>query len=699
MTFAANSSASPSSGLRLAADIGGTFTDIAVFDDTTGRLSFGKVLTTPHRLVDGINAGVEKAGTDYAATGLFLHGSTIAINTMLERTGAKTALLVTKGFRDVYEIGRINRPDAYNLYFQKHVPLIERALRFEVDERMLAEGEALTPLKDKEVAALGRKLAKLGVEAVAILFLNSYVNPAHERRAKALLEAKHPELFVSASHELSQEYREFERCSTVAANAYIGPRVRRYLAEIDEHIRATGFKGSFLVVQSTGGLYEAEQAKSHCVRMLESGPAAGVIGTQALCRALDLPGAIAFDMGGTTAKAGVIHDGEALTTGTALIGGYDKALPVQIAMMDIFEVGTGGGSIARVENGALRVGPQSAGAAPGPACYALGGTEPTVTDANLLLGRLGADRFLGGEMQLDVTAAEHAMRDKVATPLGMDVTMAADGILRIATTAMSYAVKGVTTERGLDVGDFALVAYGGAGPLHALAIARELGIRRVIIPGAPGVFSAFGMLFSDLRYDYVRTWFTRLDDAAFGGMERVYRALEESGRRAIASAAVAPERIAVKRAADMRYVGQEHAVTVDLPAEVFERQDRDAIKRHFDEMHAQRYGTSAPAERAEIVSLRATVTGIMRKPPQETIAAGEAAPPADAHTGKRQVYFAEAGGFVATPTFARARLRAGNRIAGPALIEEHASTTVVLPDAAVEVDAFGNLVIEVGGSK
>jgi N-methylhydantoinase A len=687
---------SPSSGLRLAADIGGTFTDIAVFDDTTGRLSFGKVLTTPHRLVEGINAGVEKAGTDYAATGLFLHGSTIAINTMLERTGAKTALLVTKGFRDVYEIGRINRPDAYNLYFQKHVPLIERALRFEVDERMLAEGEALTALKDKEVASLGRKLAKLDVEAVAILFLNSYVNPAHERRAKALLEAKHPGLFVSASHELSQEYREFERCSTVAANAYIGPRVRRYLAEIDEHIRATGFKGSFLVVQSTGGLYEASQAKSHCVRMLESGPAAGVIGTQALCHALDLPGAIAFDMGGTTAKAGVIHDGEALTTGTALIGGYDKALPVQIAMMDIFEVGTGGGSIARVENGALRVGPQSAGAAPGPACYALGGTEPTVTDANLLLGRLGADRFLGGEMQLDPGAAERAMRDKVATPLGMDVTMAADGILRIATTAMSYAVKGVTTERGLDVGDFALVAYGGAGPLHALAIARELGIRKVIIPGAPGVFSAFGMLFSDLRYDYVRTWFTKLDDAAFDGMERVYRALEENGRRAIASAAVAPERITVKRAADMRYVGQEHAVTVDLPAEVFEAQDRAAIKRHFDEMHEQRYGTSAPQERAEIVSLRATVTGVMRKPPQEGIAAGEGAPPADAHTGKRQVYFAEAGGFVATPTFARARLRAGNRIAGPALIEEHASTTVVLPGAAVEVDAFGNLVIEVG---
>src|ERR1700716_2830225 len=423
----------PRSGLRLAADIGGTFTDIAVFDDKTGKLSFGKVLTTPQQLVDGINAGVDKAGTDYAATGLFLHGSTIAINTILERTGARTALVITQGFRDVYEIGRINRPDAYNLYFQKHVPLIERALRYEVKERMLA---------DSEVVALGRKRAKLGVEAIAILFLNCYVNPAHEQRAKKLLEARHPGMFVSASHELSQEYREFERCSTVAANAYIGPRVRRYLAEIDEHIRASGFAGSFLVVQSTGGLYEAEQAKSQCIRMLESGPAAGVIGTQALCHTLGLDGAIAFDMGGTTAKAGVIYKGEALTTGTALIGGYDKALPVQIAMMDIFEVGTGGGSIARVENGALRVGPQSAGAAPGPACYALGGAEPTVTDANLLRRRLRADRFLGGEMRLDTQAAEHAIRSRIAGPLGMDAVKAADGIPRIAVPAMSYAGKG-----------------------------------------------------------------------------------------------------------------------------------------------------------------------------------------------------------------------------------------------------------------
>ncbi len=680
--------------LRLAADIGGTFTDIAVFDEKTGKLTFGKALSTPAHLVEGISAGVAKAGSDYRSAALFLHGSTIAVNAMLERTGARTALLITQGFRDIYEIGRINRPDAYNLFFQKHVPLVERALRFEVHERMLADGEIDTPLDEDEIAALGHKFHELGIEAVAILFLNCYANADHERRAKAALEKNHPGLFVSASHELSQEYREFERCSTVAANAYVGPKVRRYIGEIDAHMRAAGFCGSFLVVQSTGGLYEAEQAQKECVRMLESGPAAGVIGTQALCRALGIDNAIAFDMGGTTAKAGVIHHGEPLTTGAALIGGYEKALPVQIAMMDIFEVGTGGGSIARLVDGALRVGPQSAGAAPGPACYALGGTEPTVTDANLVLGRLDAERFLGGEMKLDLAAAERALKENIGDPLGLSVVETADGILRIAATAMSYAVKGVTTERGFDAGGFVLCAYGGAGPLHAVEVAREIGMRNVIVPFAPGVFSAFGMLFADLRYDFVRTWFKPLDDASFDAIEEVYHELELKGRDAIAGASIASGRIVIKRAADMRYVGQEHAVTVDLPISVFKRRDREAIKQHFDAMHAQRYGTSAPTEPAEIVSLRSTVTGLMRKPPQREIARGRRAPPRAALGGKRKVYFG--GRFHPTPTFWRPALLAGNRVAGPALIEEYASTTLLLPGDVLEVDVFGNLGIQIG---
>jgi N-methylhydantoinase A len=417
-----------------------------------------------------------------------------------------------------------------------------------------------------------------------------------------------------------------------------------------------------------------------------------------LCQTLGLKNAIAFDMGGTTAKAGVIHDGEPLTTGSALLGGYEKALPVQIAMMDIFEVGTGGGSIAKVEDGMLRVGPQSAGAAPGPACYGLGGTEPTVTDANLALGRLGADRFLGGEMKLDTAAAKKALTSHIGEPLSMDATKAADGILRIAVTAMSYAVKGVTTERGLDVGDYVLVAYGGAGPLHAVEVARELGMRRVIVPEAPGVFSAYGMLFSDLRYDFVRTWFTRLDDASFDEIEAVYKELEDEGRANIAQTSVKPDQIAIKRAVDMRYVGQEHAVTVDLPMEVFTNKDRKAIKEHFDAQHEQRYGTNAPAERAEIVSLRTAVTGVMRKPPQEKIKAGGPEPAKQAFTGKRPVYY-EGAGFIDTPTYARAVLVAGNKIAGPALIEEHASTTVLAPGDQLTVNAYGHLEIAVAGRK
>jgi N-methylhydantoinase A len=690
------SRAGAGANVRLAADIGGTFTDVAMFDDRKGRLTFGKALSTPDHLVDGIGSGVEKAGSDFASANLFLHGSTVAINTMLERTGARTALITTEGFRDVYEIGRINRPDAYNLYFQKHEPLIERALCFEVKERVRADGQVLIPLDELGLAALSDKLDALRIEAVAIMFINCYANPAHEARARDYLAKRHPGMFVTASHELSQEYREFERCSTVAANAYIGPKVRRYIGEIDAHIRKAGFPGSFLIVQSTGGLYESEQAQTQCVRMLESGPAAGVIGTQALCHTLDIKNAIAFDMGGTTAKAGVIYKGEALTTGAALIGGYAKALPVQIAMMDIFEVGTGGGSIARVEDGFLRVGPQSAGAQPGPACYGLGGEEPTVTDANLVLGRLGADRFLGGEMQLDVKAAERAL-SRVAKPLDMSVTQAADGILRIASTAMSYAVKGVTTERGLDAGDFTLVAYGGAGPLHAVAVAREIGIRNVVVPGAPGVFSAFGMLFSDLRYDFVRTHLMSLAEAPFDDIETVFRELEQQGRDAIDATSINPHKITVKRALDMRYVGQEHPVTVELPMRVFDKQDRVAIKKHFDDDHLQRYGTCAPAERAEIVSLRVAVSGQMKKPPQEKIKKGKATPLKSTFTGKRKVFFD--GRFRDAPTYARAGLLAGNRINGPALIEEHASTTVLMPGDKLTVDAYGNLVIAVAGAK
>ena len=689
-----------STATRLAADIGGTFTDVAAFDERSNRLLLGKALSTPGRLEDGVSAGIDKAGTRYGDAALFLHGSTIAINILLERTGAKTALLITEGFRDIYEIGRINRPDAYNLFFRKHVPLVPRRLRFEVRERLTAEGDVLIALDEAGVHAVCERLIAEGVEAVAILLLHCYRNSEHERRVKAIVKQRLPGAFVTASHELSSEYREFERCSTAVANAYIGPRVSRYIGDIDAHLKAAGFPGTFLLVQSTGGLYESHQATAECVRMLESGPAAGVIGVQALCRELGLADAVAFDMGGTTAKAGVIHDGEALTTNLALIGGYDEGLPVQIAMVDIFEVGTGGGSIAAVgEGGALRVGPQSAGAEPGPACYGFGGREPTITDANLVLGRLAADRFLGGEMKLDPAAAERAIRERIAGPLGLDVRRAAEGILRIAATTMSYAVKGVSTERGLDAGAFALIAYGGAGPLHASAVAREIGMQRVIVPRAPGHFCAFGMLHADARYDYVRTWFVRLAEVAFDDLAREYDRLADEGRRALRASGIKVAATSVSYAADMRYVGQEHPVTVPLSPAIFKRRDRDAVKRQFDAVHLQRYGTNAPAEAVEIVSLRAAVIGRMKKPPLERIERGSRAPLGSAMRGRRSVFFSELGKAAATPAFARELLRAGNRIDGPALVEEHASTTVLLPGDRLRVDEFGNLDIAIAGSR
>ncbi len=683
------------SRIWLSADVGGTFTDVAAFDEATGELRLGKTLTTPARLVTGIENGVTKAGARFRPARLFLHGTTVAINTILERTGASCALITTQGFRDIYEIGRVNRPESYNLFFRRHEPLIERDLRYEIRERMDAQGKVLIALDEDAVRAAAAAAVKQGAQAIAILFLHSYRNPAHEQRAKAIIAESHPQLFVTASHELSQEYREFERTSTAAANAYVGPSVRRYLGEMGEHLEAAGFGGEFLIVQSTGGLFGVEEAQSACIRMLESGPAAGVIGTKALCDSIGLGNAIAFDMGGTTAKAGVIHEGAVLMTGGALIGGYATGLPVQIPMIDIQEVGTGGGSIARVEMGALHVGPESAGAQPGPVCYGQGGAEPTITDANLVLGRLAADRFLGGEMRLDVGGVERALAVRVADPLGLDLTAAADGILRIATTKMSHMVRWVTTERGLDAADFTLVAYGGAGPLHAAMVARELRIAKVVIPRAPGHFSAYGMLVADLRRDFVRTWFTPLAEASFPAMEEIYAEMERLGRAAVRRSEVAVAGITVQRSADMRYVGQEHAVTVELAAELFQAEDREGIKRRFDAVHETRYGYSAPGERAEIVSLRSAIAGLMRKPAFEPIAAGAADPPASAVRGSRAVFFAEAGRRVDTPIYERAALLADNRIAGPALIEEYASTTVVHPGDVVTVDAFGDLVIEI----
>ncbi|MFT5449275.1 MAG: N-methylhydantoinase A [Gammaproteobacteria bacterium] len=687
---------------RLAADVGGTFTDVATFDANSGRLSFGKTLTTPEHLVCGVETAVGKAGTSFAATGMFLHGTTVAINTLLERTGARTALLTTRGFRDIYEIGRVNRPDAYNLFFKRHEPLIERALRFEIDGRLNATGEVLVELDEEQIRIIARELGDMGVQAVAIAFMHSYRNAAHEARARDIVAEECPQIFVCASHELSKEYREYERTSTVAANAYLGPRVSSYLHEMSDHLRDNNFRGTFLIVQSSGGLFDVSHAERECIRMLESGPAAGMIGVRSLSRDLGLENTIGFDMGGTTAKAGVLYRDTVLMTGSTMIGGYLTGLPIQIPMIDIQEVGTGGGSIARVKaGGALRVGPQSAGASPGPVCYGLGGKEPTVTDANLLLGRLGHDRFLGGELLLDEDAARRAMATYVAQPLSLDVTAAAEGILRIATTAMAHVVRRVTTDRGLDASDFALIAYGGAGPLHAAMVAKELLIAKVIIPHSPGHFSAFGMLAADYRRDYVHTWFTPLLGTDVDTLVELYDVMESEGRQSIHGDDPSLS-IDVTRSADMRYVGQEHAVAVELPLAVFScgesqsggKGGLEQIKAAFDAIHEVHYGYADRDQPAEIVSLRSSVIGLTDKPklkPRELRGNASTAQPRIT----RAVYFRELAGFSETRVFERSALMAGDRLEGPVLIEEYASTTVVHPGDHLSVDPLGNLVIDI----
>ena len=518
--------------MRIAVDIGGTFTDVALFDEAQGTVTPGKALSTPANLVDGIMSAMVRTTDSPAAIDLMIHGSTVVINSIIERQGAKTALITTKGFRDVYEIGRINRPESFNLFFRKHRPLIPRDMIFEVPERILADGTEEQPLDEATALATARHIKSLGVEAVAILFLHSYREPGHEIQMREIMNDVAPDIFVTASHELSREYREYERTSTTAANAYVGPMVSRYLGNLEERLGSEGFKGSLMIMQSSGGLCDVQTARRQCVQMMESGPAGGVVGSMVLCDALSLNDAISFDMGGTTAKACVIRRGSPDLSPDYFVGGYNEGLAIRIPVLDIKEVGTGGGSIAYIdEGGALHVGPQSAGAEPGPACYGRGGDQATVTDADVVLGRISPDQFLGGEMSLDGQAAHDALRSQVAGPLGLTVERAASGVLAIAVASMANAVRGVTTERGLDPRDFTLIAYGGGGPLHAVAVARELALGQVIIPSSPAHFSAFGMLLADMRRDYVQTHFQLLADISMEQLEERYRQLEQEGLR------------------------------------------------------------------------------------------------------------------------------------------------------------------------
>ncbi|MBV9595236.1 MAG: hydantoinase/oxoprolinase family protein [Chloroflexi bacterium] len=689
--------------MRIGVDIGGTFTDVVVFDDDDGSVRLAKSPSTPGDLARGVREALGRSGVPLHEAQSVIHGSTVVINAVIERTGAKTALLTTRGFRDVYEIGRINRPESFNPRFRKHRPLVARENIFEIPERILADGSVRLPLDEAAVREVARILRDEQFESIAILFLHSYRSPQHELRARQILLEECPDWFVSASHELSREYREYERTSTVAANAYVGPIVSAYLNGLERNLHADGFAGDVLIMQSNGGLSDLALARQQCIQMLESGPAGGVVGTMAFCETLNVEHAIAFDMGGTTAKACVVMRGEPSLSPDYFIGGYNEGLAIRIPVLDIVEVGTGGGSVAWLDEGnALHVGPRSAGADPGPAAYGHGGDEPTLTDANVVLGRLAPDAFLGGEMQLDLEAAARSLRTRVAAKLEVDLERAAAGMLEVATSSMANVVRMVTLQRGLDPRDFTLFAYGGGGPLHASAVARELAISTVVVPQAPGLFSALGMLLADLRRDYVQTLFVRLDSVAPSDLEAEYRRLEDEGRRALGLSGIPVDRVVFERAADMRYVGQEHAVTVRMPACVADegsrdsRDSREAMKRLFDAAHQQHYSHSAADEPADVVSLRVTAIGRLAKPSPGVIPSGSAEPAKEARKADRLVTFDGDRGIFAA-VYDRSRLLAGNAISGPAVIEEDASTTLVWPDDVASINRFGHIMVRIGG--
>ncbi|MDB5964741.1 MAG: N-methylhydantoinase A/acetone carboxylase, beta subunit [Polaromonas sp.] len=675
-------------------DIGGTFTDLVGYRN--GELVLAKTLTTPANPANGVATALESAKTKLEELDEFLHGSTTAINTVLERKGARTALLTTRGFRDVYEIGRGNRPDAFDINFQRPQPLVSRELRLEVTERLNAKGEILTPLDEAAVLALGQQLVKAGIESIAVCFLHSYANPVHEVAAGRVLREAFPDLFVTLSHEILREFREYERTSTTVLNAYVGPRVQRYLYTLESHLRDRGFEGAIHIMRSNGGSMSLAHAAIEPVSMMESGPVAGMIGAGHVARLLGIEQAIGFDMGGTTAKATLIIDGVPAIEEGYYIGGYSSGQPMQLPVVAIVEVGAGGGSIAwRDGSGGVHVGPQSAGADPGPVCYGRGGEAPTVTDANLVLGRLNAARFLNGDMSLDTSGSAQALSEKIGDSLGMNARQTALGVVQIADSAMALAVRAVSVRKGVDPRDATMIAFGGAGPVHAAALCREINIPTLVIPKMPGNFSALGMLLAPWRHDFVRTMVGVLGKLDPKWLSDAFEELASSARKQLAKDGLAESKAVFEYGADLRYRGQEHSISVPLssPASL---SDGDAkVRSNFDELHDLRYGHAAAGEVIEVVNLRLTVTVTRDGNSVDAFLAetfqAEAARPDE----YRDVIYGDPDIPLKARILWRPALAPGFTVIGPAVIEEPNSTTVVFPGDLVSITEHGHIHIAI----
>ncbi len=706
--------ASKEGRFRIGVDIGGTFTDGTLVDSATGHVTTSKVLSTPSDPASGFITAVKKlleineSATPEAVEHV-VHATTVATNAIIEGKTAKTAFVTTEGFRDMLEIARQIRPSLYDLQFEKPAPLVPRQLCFEVPERLNAKGQVVTPLDEEALAKVVDRIAESGVAAVAVCLLHSYRNPDHEQRIGAAIAAKLPNVIISLSSDVVPEFREYLRASTTVINSAVAPIVSTYLASISKKLRAANITSELLVMQSNGGVYPAAAAAENPVFMVESGPAAGAVAAAALGTALGHPNVISFDMGGTTAKASLIRNGRpsitkdysvggAAQSGTGAFGGA-SGYPIRTPVVDLVEIGAGGGSIAWVDSGgALRVGPHSAGADPGPVCYGLGGEEPTITDANLVLGRLDPAYFAGGEIRLNRDAAREAIRSKCADPLGLTVEEAAYGIVEIANTAMVNALRLVSVQRGHDPRDFVLIGFGGAGPAHAVRLAEQAGIPRVLIPLGPGTASALGLLVTDVRMEGTSTLIVRSDEVELSLIANEFERLENAGQEAHKVAASASGEPVFERAIEMRYWGQSFELSVPAPVRVtIDQTWMDELTESFHDAHETAYGFRAKNEPVELVNLRLTTVGKIARPRMRKLDhSGTDA--SVASKGERPVYFVENSGqkgVLQTPVYNRSKLPAGAVFSGPAIIEEPDCTTVIHPSWTVTVDEYGNLGIDI----
>lgn len=667
---------------RLGVDVGGTFTDLVFLDRANGQLRVLKTASTVPDQSEGILRGIERLSVVRQDLEQIVHGTTVATNTALEGDGARLAALVTKGHRDVLVVGRGNRMAIYNIKAPPMSPLVPRARCLEVSERLSADGSVLIPLDEKEVAEIGRRLAADGTDAVAICFLHSYANPAHERRAAEILAAHLPTAVIATSSSVLPEYREYERFSTTALNAYVAPRMRGYLSEFRHRLQQLGTPASVSIMTSNGGTLPAERVESMPILSMLSGPAAGVIAATYVGRAAGFPDVITCDMGGTSTDVCLVRGGAfAMTT-----EGRVAAFPLKTRQIDIHTVGAGGGSIASVAwGGFLSVGPRSAKAVPGPACFGRGGVAPTVTDANMILGRLGTPQLLGGEIHLDPALATAAVA-RIAEPLGLTVEAMAEGILRIVVVNMAAAIKEISVLRGIDPRDFALLSYGGAGPLQAAAIADELGMGTVVVPPMPGNFSAFGLLVADVRRDFVRTRVASVNDLAAAEIRDMLAALLDEGERELEAAGFPPDRRRFVASLDMRYAGQSFELSVPTSLDIA---DRATIVNAFEAVYRIRYGGTTRAA-VEIVSYRVAALGLLDKPPLPSVeAAGRSME--HARIAVREVIFDAANH--ATPIFDRERLPPDQPVPGPAIVEETGSSTIVPPGWSAVLDGVGCLIL------